>query len=63
MKDRLRKAGRFLRHESLRLISVGCIILFAVLPLITLAFHVSAKDWQYIFGDAGFRSAVRNSLI
>ena len=63
MKDGLRKAGRFLRHETLRLISIGCIILFAILPLLTLAFHVSAKDWQYIFSDGSFKDAVRNSLL
>ena len=63
MRERFLKAGRFVRHEALRFISVGCIILFAVLPLITLAFHVSAKDWQYIAGDQSFREAVRNSLL
>ena len=59
----MRRFGRGIRHEYLRLISVGCILLFAILLLLTLAFHVSGADWQYILKDSGFREAVRNSLI
>ena len=57
------KTVRLVRHEWLRVISIGCILLFAILPLLTLAFHVSGKDWSFIAGDSGFREAVRNSLI
>ena len=51
------------RHETLRVIAIGCIILFAILPLITLAFNVTAKDWEKIAGNKGFQQAVVNSLI
>ncbi|MBQ6293606.1 MAG: ABC transporter permease subunit [Lachnospiraceae bacterium] len=63
MKDRLSKAAKLVRHETLRAVSVGCILVFAILPLLTLAFHVSAKDWQYIVSDGSFKDAVKNSLI
>ena len=56
------RAGRFLRHETLRLVSIGCVLLFAILPLLTLAFHIGGKDWAFITQDSGFREAVGNSL-
>ncbi len=52
-----------IRHEGLRVLSVCCILLFAILPLLTLAFHVNGADWQYIFSDNSFHEAVKNSLI
>ena len=63
MKKQMIRAGRILRHEVLRIICVGCILLFAVLPLLTLAFHVSGEDWRFITGDPAFREAVSNSLL
>ena len=63
MKERFLKAVKLLKHETLRTVSIGCILIFAILPLLTLAFHVSAKDWQYILRDGSFRDAVRNSLV
>ena len=63
MKTQILRLGRFVRHEYLRLISVGCILLFAILPLMTLAFHVSAADWQYILHDDVFWEAIKNFLI
>ena len=63
MKTRMTRIGGMAGRESLRLISVGCILLFAVLPLLTLAFRVTGADWQYILNDSSFRDAVRNSLI
>lgn len=63
MKNRMKRAGRFVRHEYLRLIPVIGILTFAILPLLTLAFHITAKDWQYISGDPAFRESVRNSLL
>ena len=52
-----------IRHEYLRLISVGCIFLFAILPLLTLAFHITGKDWQFILKDKSFWESTKNSLI
>ena len=52
-----------IRHEWLRLISIGCILLFAILPLLTLAFHITGADWQYILQDSSFRESVGNSLL
>lgn len=63
MKTQILRLGRIARHECLRLISVGCILLFAILPLMTLAFHVSTADWQYILKDNVFWEAIKNSLI
>ena len=54
---------RKIRHEWLRLISVGCVLLFAILPLLTLAFHITGADWEYILRDSSFRESVRNSLL
>lgn len=63
MNTQILRFGRIVRHEYLRLISVGCILLFAILPLMTLAFHVSGSDWQYILNDTVFWEAIKNSLI
>ncbi len=63
MKSRIMHLGRVIKHEHLRLVSISCILLFAFLPLLTLAFHVSGTDWQYIVKDDSFRDAIRNSLI
>ena len=52
-----------IRHEWLRLISVGCVLLFAVLPLATLAFQIGSSDWEYILQDGSFGEAVGNSLL
>ena len=54
---------RKIRHEWLRLVSVGCVLLFAILPLLTLAFHITGADWEYILRDSSFRESVRNSLL
>ena len=62
MRERIFRAGRFLRHEYLRLLFVGGILLFAILPLLTLAFHVSGNDWRFILKDKSFWDSVRNSL-
>ena len=63
MKTQIFRAGRIVKHEYLRLISIGCILLFAILPLLTLAFHVTGKDWAYIVNDNSFWDAIKNSLI
>ena len=57
------RAGKIFKHEYLRVISIGCIILFSILPLITLAFHVTGTDWEFILKDNRFWEAVKNSLI
>lgn len=59
-------ATRFLRvsrREIPRLISAGCILLFAVLPLLTLAFHITGEDWRFMLSDPSFGEAIGNSLI
>ena len=57
MKTRMFRAGRLARHESLRFLSVCCILLFAVLPLLTLAFNITGKDWAFILKDRKFSEA------
>ena len=55
----LLRAGRLFRREWLRAISLGCIAVFAILPLVTLAFHVTGQDLRFALGDRSFREAVR----
>ena len=52
-----------IKREYLRTVSVACIILFAIMPLFTLAFHVRGEDWKFVLSDSSFREAVKNSLI
>ena len=63
MNRRLRSFGGLIRHEYLRFIAIGCIILFAILPLLTLAFHVTGKDWADIAKNKSFWQSITNSLI
>ena len=63
MKSQTFRTGRFIKHEYLRLISIGCILLFAIMPLLTLAFHVTGEDWAFISSDSNFWEAIRNSVI
>ena len=58
-----KRAAGTLRHEWLRITAICCIILFAILPLLTLAFHIGAQDISYILSDGSFREAILNSLI
>lgn len=60
---KLSHVGKTIRHEYLRLIAIGCVVLFAILPLLTLAFHVTGVDWAYMAKDHSFWEAIRNSLI
>ena len=62
MKTCRRIAGS-IRHEVLRFIAIGCIVLFAILPLLTLAFNVTGKDWEQVLKNKGFWQSVGNSLI
>lgn len=50
-------------HEFLRIICIGCILLFSICPLLTLAFHVRGDDWQFMMKDSSFWAAVNNSLV
>ena len=59
----MKKTFGVLKHEYLRTIAIGCIIIFAIFPLLTLAFNVTGKDWEKIAGNKGFWQSVTNSLI
>ncbi len=59
----LQKTGKALKREYLRMIGIGCLILFSLLPLVTLLFHISGKDLRFVFKDANFFSALGNSLL
>ncbi|MBQ6670264.1 MAG: ABC transporter permease subunit [Firmicutes bacterium] len=63
MKSWIMRLGKTVRHEYLRLIAVICILAFALLPLLTLAFHVNGNDWQFILKDSSFKDAIKNSLV
>ena len=62
MNTQIVRIGKGIRHEYLRVLSIGCILLFAIFPLLSLAFHVSGADWQFLMKDKNFRDAVKNSL-
>ena len=65
MKEILTRGGRLMRHEVLRTAAVGCIILFAILPLLTLATQTESADWEFIrtdTGKTGFHTALWNSV-
>ena len=63
MKSWIMRLGKTVRHEYLRLIAVICILAFALLPLLTLAFNVNGNDWQFILKDSSFKDAIKNSLV
>ena len=63
MREMIIRAGKKVRHETLRTVSIGCLIVFALLPLVTLAFHIEGKDWEYIRENSVFQESVINSLI
>lgn len=61
--NKVKKMGGIFKHEYIRVIAIGCIVLFAILPLLTLAFHVTGDDWARIAKDKNFWRSVENSLI
>ena len=63
MNSGIKRTLRIARREYPRLISAGCILLFAILPLLTLAFHITGEDWRYMLADPSFGEAIVNSLI
>ena len=63
MRMLLSKTGKLVRYEYLRVIAVGGILLFAILPLLTLFFHVTGAEWQFMLKDASFWDSVKNSVI
>ena len=63
MNNKVKQMGGILKHEYLRVIAIGCIVLFAILPLLTLAFHVTGDDWARIAKDKNFWRSVENSFI
>ena len=62
MNTQIVRLGKGIRHEYLRVLSIGCILIFAIFPLLSLAFHVSGADWQFLMQDRNFWDAVKNSL-
>ena len=65
MNEILRRCGRKMSHEALRTIAIGCIILFAILPLLKLATQVESADWEYVRQETGrnsFENAIWNSV-
>ena len=62
MKKGIIRLGSILRHEYLRVLAIGCIILFAILPLLTLAFHVTENDWTKLASNKSFWQSIINSL-
>ena len=62
MREFIQKTGRKAKREYLRVIAIACILAFALLPLITLAFNISADDLSYELHDGNFKTAILNSL-
>lgn len=50
------------RGESLRVVAIGCILLFAILPLLSLAFYMKAEDWEFVTQKKNFALSIQNSL-
>lgn len=63
MKNVLVRTGKLVRYEYLRVIAIGCILLFAILPLLSLFFRVTGADWQFMLKDVSFWDSVKNSII
>lgn len=63
MKNQLKRFAGGIKHEYLRFLAVGCIILFAILPLLTLAFNVTAEDFEKVLKNKSFLQSVENSLV
>ena len=59
----MKQSAFFIRNEYLRILSIIGIILFAIMPIFMLVFHVNADDWKFVLRDSSFKEAVRNSLI
>lgn len=57
------KAVRLIRHEAVRALSIVCLLLFAVLPMLSLAFHITAEDIRFVLSDDSFRQAVSDSVL
>lgn len=63
MKNNTFLTDNFIQREYLRLISVGGVLLFAIFPLLSLFFHITITDWQFILKDVSFWDSVKNSVI
>lgn len=63
MKNQLKRFVGGIKHEYLRFFAVGCIILFAILPLTTLAFNVTGEDFSKVLKNKSFIQSVENSLV
>ncbi|HBD06405.1 MAG TPA: hypothetical protein DCY93_03230 [Firmicutes bacterium] len=64
----MNKVGRFAKkvyqkHEVLRVISIAGIFLFALMPLIILAFNIKGNDLAFVFNDDKFYDSLKNTLI
>lgn len=51
------------QKEYLRIISIVCIFAFSLLPLLTLIFKISGKDFSFVINDPIFYDALKNSLL
>lgn len=63
MNEQTGKLTKKIHNEWLRVLSIGCIFIFALLPLLSLAFHINADDLQFVLQDSVFQDAVRNSIL
>ena len=63
MQKALEKPIKFLKHEYLRVFSIVLIFIFALLPLISIAFNIKGVDLKYVFSDSNFYQSILNSLL
>lgn len=59
----LRNSRIFLKREYLRGFTIVLIFVFALLPLITIAFNINFEDLKYVLNDNVFYQALLNSLM
>ena len=63
MQNVLKKSINLLKHEYLRVFSIVLIFIFALLPLISIAFNIKGVDLKYVFTDSNFYQSILNSVI
>ena len=51
------------KNEVSRIISLVCIFAFSLLPLFTLIFRITGKDFSFVISDPLFYDALKNSFI
>ncbi len=63
VKPTLARVGRWLKSEGARPYCLLAVFVFALLPLLSLVFHITGADLSFVLHDPNFFKAVKNSLL